>query len=208
MSSVAHNSNSLPLRKLTFEEFLDWCDSDTRAEWVNGRVVILSPDNVPHIRISSFLSRVLAIYVERRQLGEVFPEKLLMRLQATTSARMPDLLFISKSRAEQLRHTYLDGAADLAVEIISPESVDRDKSEKFSEYQIAGVREYWIIDPIHKTAEFYELGTDKRYYPVPLCDGAFRSTIVPGFWFKPSWLWEDPLPDTLDLLRELGVNAS
>jgi Uma2 family endonuclease len=207
MSSVAHNSNRLPLRKLTFEEFLDWCDSDTRAEWVNGRVVILSPDNVPHSRIGFFLARVLHIYVERHQLGEVFADKILMRLQATTSARMPDVLFISKSRKDQLRHTYIDGAVDLAVEIVSAESVDRDKSEKFSEYEIAGVREYWIIDPMRKTADFYELGADKRYYPVPLCDGAFRSTVVPGFWLKPNWLWEDPLPDTLDVLRELGVTA-
>ena len=205
MSSVARNSNHLPLRKLTFEEFLDWCDGDTRAEWVNGRVVVLSPDNVPHNRIAGFVYKLLSIYVERRQLGEAFIERILMHLQATTSARMPDVLFVSKSRGEQLRHTYLDGAADLAVEVVSPDSVDRDKSEKFSEYQIAGVREYWIIDPARKTAEFYELGTDRRYYPVPLCGGEFRSTVVPGFWLKPSWLWEDPLPDTLDILRELGV---
>lgn len=207
MSSVAHNSNNLPLKKLTFEEFLDWCDEDTRAEWINGRVVILSPDNVPHNRIDLFLVSVLGIYIQTHKLGEIF-NNVLMRLQATTSARLPDLMFISKARAEQLRHTYMDGAADLAVEIISPESVDRDKSDKFSEYQIAGVREYWIIDPINRMAEFYELGSDRRYYPVPLCDGAFRSTVVPGFWLKPNWLWQDPLPDTLDVLRELGITAT
>jgi Uma2 family endonuclease len=206
MPSVAHNSNHLPVRKiLTFEEFLDWCDSDTRAEWVNGRVVILSPDNVPHSRIARFLAQVLGIYVQKRDLGEIFVEGILMRLQTVPSARVPDVIFISKARQEQLKHTYFDGAADLAVEIVSPDSVDRDRSEKFSEYQLAGVREYWILDPDRKTAEFFELGTDRRFYPVPLCDGAFRSTVVPGFWLKPSWLWEDPHPDTIDVLRQLGV---
>jgi Uma2 family endonuclease len=205
MSSVAHNSNKLPLRKLTFEEFLDWCDSDTRAEWVNGRVVILSPDNLPHNKIGVFLVHALGIYVQEKKLGDVFFEKILMKLEVTSSARMPDLMFISNARKGQLRHTYVDGAADLAVEIISPESINRDRSEKFSEYQIAGVREYWLIDPEKKTAEFFEVGLDGRYYPVPLCDGAFRSTVVPGFWLKPAWLWDDPLPNTMDVLRQLGV---
>src|SRR5690349_4780253 len=204
MSSVAHNSNHLPLRKLTFEEFLDWCEEDTRAEWVNGRVVFLSPDNLPHNRIDTFLVRTLGTYIERKKLGEVF-DNVLMKLQATNSARLPDLMFVSSARRDQLRHTYVDGAADLAVEIISPDSVDRDRSDKFSEYQIAGIREYWIIDPITRNAEFFELGSDRRYYPVPLCDGAFRSTVVPGFWLKPAWLWEDPLPDTVEVLQQLGV---
>jgi Uma2 family endonuclease len=205
MSSVAQNSNHLPLRKLTFEEFLDWCDEDTRAEWINGRVVVLSPDNIPHNDLMFFLSSVLGLYVRRKDLGKVQVEKILMKMQATSSARMPDLMFIAKARLEQLKHTFLDGAADLVVEIVSPDSVDRDRSEKFSEYQTAGVREYWLIDPIRKTAEFFELGADRRFYPVPLCDGAFRSGVVPGFWLKPTWLWEDPLPDPIEVLKELGV---
>jgi Uma2 family endonuclease len=208
MSSVAHNSNSRPLRKLTFEEFLDWCDSDTRAEWVNGRTVILSPENKTHIELVFFLVQVLGPFVRRNQLGRIYGSGLLMKLPATQSARMPDLLFVSKSREANVEETYLDGPADLAVEIVSPDSADRDTSEKFVEYQAAGVREYWIIDPKRETADFYELGSDRRYYPVPLCDGAFRSTVIPGFWLKPKWLWEEPLPDPLDLLRELGVISS
>jgi Uma2 family endonuclease len=193
------------VRKLTFEEFLDWCDEDTLAEWVNGRVVTMSPDNVPHNSLSVFLTTLLSSYVRRKDLGKVFADKILMKLQATNSARMPDVMFVSTKRLEQLRHTYLDGAADLTVEIISPDSVDRDRSDKFSEYQIAGVREYWLIDPDRRTAEFFELGADRRFYPVPLCDGAFRSSVVPGFWLKPTWLWEDPLPDPIEVLKELGV---
>jgi Uma2 family endonuclease len=128
-----------------------------------------------------------------------------MKLDAPESARCPDVMFVSKTRSEQLRRTYVDGAADLAVEIISPDSVKRDRSEKFSEYACGGVREYWIIGPDRKTAEFFEIGDDGRYYPVPLCDGEFRSTVVAGFRLNPRWLWEDPLPDPLDVLRELGV---
>ncbi len=204
MSSVAHNSNHLPLRKLTFEEFLDWCDEDTRAEWVDGRVVIMSPGSFPHQTIEGFLFTLLQLFVEKHQLGVVVQEYL-MYLETQRRGRVPDLVFISNARKEQIRKTYFEGAVDLAVEIVSPDSIDRDRSEKFAEYQLAGIREYWIIDTAQKTAEFFELGADRRYYPVPLCDGAFRSSVIPGFWLKPKWLWEDPLPASLDVLKQLGI---
>jgi len=192
------------LRKLTFEEFLDWCDEDTRAEWVDGRVVMMSPGSFDHQNIETFLITLLRLFVEKHQLGVVVNE-CLMHLDAQRRGRVPDILFISNARKERIRKTYVEGAVDLAVEIVSPDSVDRDRSEKFAEYQLAGVREYWLIDPQRKLAEFFEAGTDRRFYPVPLCDGAFRSTVIPGFWLKPSWLWEDQLPPTADVLRELGV---
>lgn len=192
------------MRKLTFEEFLDWCDEDTRAEWVDGRVVMMSPGSFDHQNIETFLITLLRLFVEKHQLGVVVNE-CLMHLDAQRRGRVPDILFISNARKERIRKTYVEGAVDLAVEIVSPDSVDRDRSEKFAEYQLAGVREYWLIDPQRKLAEFFEAGTDRRFYPVPLCDGAFRSTVIPGFWLKPSWLWEDQLPPTADVLRELGV---
>ena len=36
-------------------------------------------------------------------------------------------------------------------------------------------------------------------------EGVYRSEVVSGFWLKPSWLWEEPLPRVLDVVRELGV---
>jgi len=43
-----------------------------------------------------------------------------------------------------LKHTYPDGPADLAIEIVSEESRLRDRGEKFAEYEVGGVKEYWI----------------------------------------------------------------
>lgn len=46
-----------------------------------------------------------------------------------------------------MKETYLDGPADLVVGIVSPDSVGRDRGEKFYEYAQGGVPEYWLIDP-------------------------------------------------------------
>jgi Uma2 family endonuclease len=102
-----------------------------------------------------------------------------------------------------LKKNYVDGAADVAVEIISPESVGHDRGDKFVEYEAAGAREYWLIDPDRQQAEFYVLQKDGRYLPTQLEDGVFRSEIIDGFWLRAEWLWQ--LPNELYVLRELGV---
>ena len=56
------------------------------------------------------------------------------------------------------------GRPDLIVEIISPESISRDQGRKLVEYESEKVFEYWLIDPIRKEAEFYQLGEDNLYH--------------------------------------------
>jgi hypothetical protein len=34
--------------KLSYEEFLDWCDEDTLAEWVDGEIIMYSPASLIH----------------------------------------------------------------------------------------------------------------------------------------------------------------
>jgi len=40
---------------------------------------------------------------------------------------------------------------------------------------------------------------------MPLEEGLFRSQVLPGFWLKLDWLWQDPLPAVLETLRVLGL---
>ncbi|HXG66869.1 MAG TPA: Uma2 family endonuclease [Blastocatellia bacterium] len=195
-----------PEGKITFEEFLDWCDEDTWAEWVDGEVIMVSPASIGHQDIGSLLDKVLGIYVEVRNLGKVVRAPFVMRLPSRPSGREPDLIFIARERLHLLTNTYLDGPADLAVEIVSPESIGRDRGEKFVEYEGAGIREYWLIDPDRRSVEFYELGADGRYHTAQIgADGIYRSRVVEGFWLRVDWLWQTPLPPALDVLRELRI---
>jgi Uma2 family endonuclease len=204
--SVLQNGRVVPSGKLTFEEFLAWCDEDTWAEWVAGEVRALSPASFEHQNLGSLLECILGIYVESRELGKVMRAPFLMRLAEVPSGREPDLLFVSKSRLNLIQKNYLDGPADLVVEIVSPESIGRDRGEKFVEYERAGIREYWLIDPDRQSAEFYQLSSEGRYRTVfPEAGGLYHSKIVEGFWLKTEWLWKTPLPAVLDLLRELKV---
>ena len=189
-------------RPMTYEEFLAWADEDTLAEWVDGEVVMTSPAGYKHQDIADFLVSVLRSFVETRQLGAVLSAPFQMRLERT--GREPDLLFVASAHLDRLRETYLDGPADLVVEIVSPESIGRDRGEKFYEYEQAGIPEYWLIDPQRERAEFYQLDEHGRYRLVwPDTEGVYRSKVLEGFWLRVDWLWQPPR--VLEVLRELHL---
>lgn len=70
-----------------------------------------------------------------------------MKTGPTLPGREPDLLFLARENLDRLKAPYLEGPADLAVEIVSSESRLRDRGEKLAEYEAGGVREDWILDP-------------------------------------------------------------
>jgi len=192
-----------PLQKMTYEEFLAWADEDTLAEWVDGEVVMYSPASDRHQDMARFLTAVLSIYVETYGLGVIRPAPFQMKLER---GREPDLLFVAREHLNRLKETYLDGPADLAVEIVSPESAGRDRGEKFYEYEQAGIPEYWLIDPQTERAEFYQLTAAGQYRLVlPDAEGIYRAAVLPDLWLRVAWLWQTPLPLVLDVVRELGL---
>lgn len=195
-----------PPGKITYEEFLDWADEDTFAEWVDGEVVWMSPITQEHDDLHGFLQAPLRIFVEVRGLGRVLGEPFQMKTAPDLPGRAPDLMFVATENLHRLRRTRLEGPADLVIEIVSPESRRRDCVDKLAEYQQGGVREYWLLDQPLQQATFYGLGEDGRYQPLPIDEnGVFHSHVLPGVWLRVTWLWGPPRPGVLDVLREWEV---
>ncbi len=200
----------LPDRKLTFDEFFDWCRGyeKIRVEWVDGEVVIMSPVDIDHCRLKNFLSGILRIFAEEHDHGLVFGSMFICRLQTETRevARMPDIFFLAADRSNLLKPTYLDAAPDLVIEIVSPDSIDRDYREKYHDYESGGVREYWLIDPLSNQMKVWTRGAESgKFQPLLETNGQFSSTVLPGFFLRPEWLWREPLPKVMEILRVLRV---
>jgi Uma2 family endonuclease len=92
------------------------------------------------------------------------------------------------------------------VEVISDDSVARDRADKFYEYQEAGVREYWMLDsrPGRERADFYVLDEKGRYRPVRAdSDGGYHSTVLPDFWLHMDWIISAEPPAVLTALAQI-----
>jgi Uma2 family endonuclease len=188
-------------RKMTYEEFLAWADEDTLAEWVDGEVVMYSPASKRHQSIADFLTGMMRTFVEQRDLGIILSAPFQMKLE---HGREPDLLFVAQEHLDRLKETYLDGPADLVVEIVSPESAGRDRGEKFDEYEAGGVREYWLIDPQIEWGAFYHLEEGCYRLAFSGKEGQYHALALPGFWLQVEWLWQEPLPPVEDVLLAVG----
>ena len=184
---------------MTFEDFLTHF-SQVHAEWLSGKVFLIV-NNVPHNAIIGFLYSLLNLYLGFQKIGRVYLAGVAMYLGDDKPAREPDVLVILNENQARIRQTHIEGPADIAVEVVSPESLRRDRGDKFVEYEAAGVGEYWLIDPLHREALFYRLDTDGRYERIePGEDGRLASTLLPGFALNPALLWQDELPAGPELI--------
>lgn len=193
------------VEKITYEEFLKRY-SDVHAEWVDGEVITLMTASNKHQDLVDWLIAILRMFVETYSLGWIRSAPFNMQMPHLGRGREPDILFVTPDRLHIIQSSNLSEAADLVIEIVSPESVERDRGSKFIEYEAAGVREYWLIDPDRQQAEFYRLTDVGRYRLVfPGADGIFRSEVLTHFWLKTEWLWQEPLPKVLDIARQLSL---
>ena len=114
-------------------------------------------------------------------------------------------MFVDKSRVHLITTNHLEGAPDLIMEIVSPDSESRDWREKYLEYEAAGVREYWVVDPMSQHVEAYALSGDGKYAQIMEQDERIASSVVAGWYLRPKWLFGEKRANVLDALGELGV---
>ncbi len=194
-------------RLMSEEEFEAWGDEDVKAEFVDGEVIVIAPESVGQCFNETEFGTLLNLFVKKNELGFVMSTgNLPVRLRKGLR-RCPDVMFIQKSRANIIRKTHIEGAPDFALEFVSPDSVIRDWHEKYVGYETAGVREYWIVDLTQQRMAAYALGGDRRYQIIAPQDGKVLSRVLPGFWFKAEWFWQEPSFDVYAVAKEIGLLA-
>jgi Uma2 family endonuclease len=198
--------------KMSYEAFLKWANEDTHAEWVDGEVIIHMPPKNIHQVTLGFLYELLALFTRLFELGEVRIAPFEVKLKPDGSSREPDIFFLARENLTRLTEERVIGPADLIIEIISGDSVRRDRHDKFREYREAGVREYWLIDPRHgkQRADFFRLDEAGEYELYATEDDErVESQVLRGFWLRPAWLWQADTLNPLTCSLEIeGVAAA
>ena len=166
-------------------------DEDTRLELLDGVMIMHSPANVTHERLFWFLGSVLRAYAEARRLGVVLGSRTAMILEEERRFE-PDLLFVKNANLARLGDVWLEGPADLVVEIISLATREYDLGEKRDAYAAAHIPEYWMIDPVSSR---FMVDRPAGQRVTEMTRGRYESESLSGFWLDVGWLWQDPLPE-------------
>ena len=123
------------------------------VETINGQEVLMSPrPATPHNRVASNIHGIFWQFLRGKRC-EVFFEPDVFLDEANNF--VPDVAVVCDKN--KIKHNGIHGAPDLVVEVLSPSTLNRDRSVKKDTYEKAGVKEYWIADPLAKSIEVYHL---------------------------------------------------
>ncbi len=203
-------TQSLPAETLAadpvcFEEYLDWLTEETKADLIEGVIYMQSPPSERHEKIFVFLINVLNAYVVRKKLGIVRGSRTAIKFSEYNGTQ-PDVVFIGNAKRDLIHSYFVDGAADMVVEIVSPSTRHIDRVKKMALYAEHGVREYWLIDPDKETAEFFRNEYDAWKEMAVIEDGVFRSRAIAGFWMKVEWFFATKPLDIVDTVMKILGN--
>jgi Uma2 family endonuclease len=181
--TIVTNFSDLDLTKqYSYSDYLLW-QFQERVELIKGFILKMSPaPSMIHQRISNNLSFELNKYF-RLKPCDVFQAPFDVRLPIPSSKNdstvvQPDLCIICDESKLDARGC--NGTPDLMVEIISSNNSKHDVHTKFNLYQEAGVKEYWIIEPLDKLILVYTLVNKEFIGLKPQVEGEkIRSPLFP-----------------------------
>ncbi|MEP0777744.1 Uma2 family endonuclease [Microcoleus sp. ZQ-A2] len=159
MSTLSSTSTANPTETLSEEspEKKIWTDAEFialpkdghRYELVNGELIDMGNSGAKHGYVCSTLMILLGGYVRIQKLGAMFDSSTAFKMKSGNK-RSPDISFVAKERLqgmEELPDGFLEGAPDLAVEILSPGNTVEEMHHKIVEYFENTARLVWVIHP-------------------------------------------------------------
>ena len=136
-----------------------------RAELIDGRMYMMAPPRRIHQELVGQFTKAIGQYIDAHGIHrEVFAAPFAVFLNADGKNYVePDISVIcDKNRINEYG---CNGAPDWIIEIASPSDSHRDYGIKLFKYRTAGVREYWIVNPMTRTVTVYDFedvsGTDQ-----------------------------------------------
>ncbi|MCD8347535.1 MAG: Uma2 family endonuclease [Lachnospiraceae bacterium] len=141
-----------------------------RAELIDGEIYDMSTPTRTHQRLVHHLDRIIGNYmVEKGGSCEVNPAPFAVYLnQDDYNYIEPDITVVCDP--SKLDDKGCHGAPDWVIEIVSPTTRSRDYGIKLFKYRMAGVREYWIIDPGENRIAVYDFENESMYMSYTLSD--------------------------------------
>ena len=166
--------------KYTYEDYMRTPD-DIRYELLDGELILCPSPHTAHQRTSRDTFLPLMTFVEGNELGEAFHAPCDVVLDDFNVVQ-PDILFVSNERAHIVTDLNIQGAPDLVIEILSPSTAQRDKTQKRDLYARHDVKEYWQSDTDAKSVLVLTLENGEyRVAGIYTAGQTIVSPLLPGF---------------------------
>jgi Uma2 family endonuclease len=165
------------IRQKTVADLHAMPDDGRIYELIRGEIVVAAAPSEPHMEAAFALLYLLAPLERVHHLGKLYIAPFEVHLP-TGDVVEPDLFFLTTEKWSMRRGSHVEGAPDLAMEIVSPTSRRRDNVEKRLIYQTAGILEYWIVDVEHRSVEALTLSSG-QYQRIPQVGSVIRSIVLP-----------------------------
>jgi Uma2 family endonuclease len=187
------NQLEIPAEKKiwTDAEFMALNRDGHRYELINGELIDMGNSGAKHGYICSILMILLGGYVRLQNLGAMFDSSTAFKMKSGNK-RSPDISFMAKERLQGLDEMpdgFLEGAPDLAGEILSPSNTVEEIDSKLVEYFENGSRLVWVVNSKQKYVLVYRSAEepDRLLKSADSLDG---EEIVPGFTLPVSDLFQ------------------
>lgn len=153
----------------------------SRAELIDGQIYYMAPPTRNHQKILSFLHAAIYHHIAQNEGDcEVYPAPFAVFLFADDSKYLePDISVVCDKH--KLNDHGCSGAPDWIIEIVSPASRRMDYYTKLSLYRSAGVREYWVADPMKQTVLVYDMEHDSAPAIYSFAD-SIKANIYDDLW--------------------------
>jgi Uma2 family endonuclease len=157
--------------------------SNVRYELVEGEVITVAPAMLPHNLVRDNFVIVLKPFVRSHDLGTVVAEQPFHLFEGTI--RVPDVAFVRAGR-EIATDKPIEGAPELAIEVVSPSNTPREIDQRISDYFAAGCRRLWVVYPEDREVYIHGLAGVTRRRAEDLLED---TELLPGFSVKVSELF-------------------
>lgn len=175
--------------------------SDYSYEWNNGVLEEKPVSDYATFKIYKWLFLLVEAFLTSHPIGRLVALETGFRMQLgveKATIRKPDFFVVRNDNPTPYNDAdnSFHGIADLCVEALSDTSKknrERDTKTKRTEYELAGVREFYLLDAGKQYMTFYRLGASGIYQPMPIdTDEIVRSEVLPGFQFRLIDLYQQP----------------
>ena len=193
-------TQQLQNERLARHQFYDNMTPDQKIEFIDGEVILHSPARNRHLDVTMLTAKLLHTFVALHRLGTVKSEKCLCVFPRNDYE--PDIVFFGPEKVASLTpDTMKFPVPDLAIEVLSSSTEDRDRGVKFEDFAINGVGEYWIIDAVTQTVEQYVLVDAAYELRIKSSSGRLCSIMIAGLEFEIEAMFDEQ--KSLNALRKL-----